>query len=216
MFPQVWVLCILLLPISAVMSFNVVLAGGTGPVGQAVAAQLSADGCDKVWVLTRNAFLAATPTRATEQFGWMGAKFLQKFGPTVQLRDWDGGDLLDIVGQDWVGWQQDVLPTADVVVHLVGGFTPQRVAACERLVRECRQFNPTALHITVSPTEEDMGVLPPTGAVPIKTQRVQQCEQMVAANCLNSVSLRLECCRVEQGAGQIVNAIQDWTRKQQG
>ena len=36
------------------------------------------------------------------------------------LRDWDGLDLLDIVEQDWVGWQEDALPNAQVVVHLTG------------------------------------------------------------------------------------------------
>ena len=41
----------------------------------------------------------------------------------VKLRDYDGGDLLEIVGQDFIGWQEDSLPKADVLIHLVGGYT---------------------------------------------------------------------------------------------
>ena len=79
----------------------------------------------------------------------------------MKLRDWDGGDLLDIVGKDWVGWQEDALEPADVVVHLVGGFTEQRTKAAERLVRESFRVNPNALHITVNPVEEDIPRLTP-------------------------------------------------------
>ena len=50
----------------------------------------------------------------------------------MALRDWDGGDPLDIVGADWIGWQDDALKVADVVVKLVGGYTEQRVLATER------------------------------------------------------------------------------------
>ena len=191
-------------------AFHVVLAGGTGPVGQAVASKLEAD---KVTILTRNAFLAAAPNRVTEQFGWVGDKFLQKH-PHVHLRDWDGGDLLDIVGQNWVGWQQDALKTAHVIVHLVGGFTPQRVQACERLVRESLAFQPQALHVTVSPTPQDMGALPPRGLVEVKQQRCDACEELVQANCLHHKCLQMEAYRVEQGSDAIVGVIQEWAQQQ--
>ena len=72
-----------------------------------------------VTILTRNTFFAATPSRVMKDFGWVRASFLQR-NRHVQLHDWDGGDLLDIVGQDWVGWQEDALPNAQVVVHLTG------------------------------------------------------------------------------------------------
>ena len=71
----------------------------------------------------------------------------------VRLRDWDGGDLLDIVGNDWMGWQEDALQPADCVVHLTGGgFTEQRVLACERLVRESLRVNPNAFRATAAST----------------------------------------------------------------
>ncbi len=65
------------------------------------------------------------------------------------------GDLLDIVGQDWVGWQDDTLANANCVVNLCGGFTQQREMATERIVRELLRCNPTALQITVAPLDEE-------------------------------------------------------------
>ena len=185
------------------LALNVVLAGGTGEIGQGLAARLSDH---KVTVLTRNAFLAAAPTRVTEQFGWMGASFLRKH-PQVSLRDWDGGDLLDIVGCDWIGWQEDTLSKADVVVHLVGGFTPQRTMACERLVRESLTYNKNALHVTVNPTDEDMGAVARLVPKPVKLQRVKECEDMVSVNCLSSLCMRIEANRVSEGCDAIVGAI---------
>jgi hypothetical protein len=197
------------------LAFHVVLAGGTGPVGQAVATKLGRDtGIDAVTILTRNSFLASTPNRVTEQFGWVGTSFLAK-NPKVKLRDWDGGDLLDIVGQDWIGWQVDCLKSADVVVHLVGGFTPQRVLACERLVRETLVYRSNALHVSVSPVEQDLEVMPPAGGMAkLKSERVQACEGMIQANCLHSLCLHVEAYRVDKGADAIVVAIQDWAKKQ--
>jgi nucleoside-diphosphate-sugar epimerase len=100
-------------------ALNICIPGGTGKLGQAVASKLSQH---KVTVLSRNAFLASTPSRVSNDFGWMGQAFLDR-NPHVSIRDWDGGDLLDIVGCDWMGWQQDALKPADVVINLVGGYT---------------------------------------------------------------------------------------------
>ena len=185
-------------------ALNVVLAGGTGPLSQALAPCLPLD--DHVTILCRNTFLAGTTSRVTSQFGWVGERFLRN-NPHVYLRDWDGGDLLDIVGQDWVGWQQDTLSDANVIVHLYGGYTEQRVMACERLVRESYQFNPTALHITVSPAESDLKIVEPLVAIPFKQKRIRQCEEMVQANCLNSKCLRIEANRIEESCNKILEVI---------
>ena len=120
-------------------------------------------------------------------FGWVGESFLKR-NPHVKLRDWDGGDLLDIVGQDWVGWQDDTLAKADVVINLCGGFTEQRVMATERIVRESFRVNKNALQVVVSPTEEDLPAVSP-GAVTMKKQRIETCEEMVTTNCPNHTSL---------------------------
>ncbi|GKY90591.1 hypothetical protein MPSEU_000032800 [Mayamaea pseudoterrestris] len=194
---------------SSVDALRVVLAGGTGPIGQGVAAR-----CDKanhdVVILARNSFLASAPARVTQDFGWVGQGFLTKHC-NVRLRDWDGGDLLDIVGQDWVGWQEDVLKGANVVVHLVGGFTEQRVMACERLVRESLTCNRDALHVTVAPTLQDLELLSP-GMTKLKNDRIVKCEEMVKANCANHMCLRIEANRVEQGCDEIFAAIGGWTK----
>lgn len=163
---------------------------------------------DDVVILTRNSFLAGTPNRVTEQFGWVGSRFLNQ-NPHVSLRDWDGGDLTDIVGQDWLGWQDDALAQADVVVHLVGGFTEQRVMACERLVREAHRINSDVLHITVNPLEEEIGALSPS-ATSSKSSRILKCEEMVKENCSNSSCLRLECYRLEKGCRKIKQVIDDF------
>jgi hypothetical protein len=192
-------------------AWSIVLAGGTGPVGQMVASKL-ADTDHDVTILARNAFLAATPSRVTKDYGWVGARFLAQ-NRHVRLRDWDGGDLLDIVGRDWMSWQQDALSTADVVVHLNGGgFTQQRVMACERLVRESLLFNTKAFHITVNPTDELLARLSP-GLPAIKQQRITSCEEMVRANCDNHVCIRSNDKNVEAVCDTILAAIADWEVK---
>lgn len=193
--------------IQHVHALNVVLAGGTGPVGQGVASRLANH---DVTILTRNAFLAAAPSRVTEQFGWVGKGYLDRFRH-VKLRDWDGGDLLDIVGQDWVGWQQDALQQADVVVHLVGGFTEQRTMACERLVRESLTFNPEALHVTVNPMDKDLATFSP-GMPTLKKQRINTCENMVTTNCVNAKCLRIEAFRLEIACEEIASVVEAWQK----
>jgi hypothetical protein len=139
----------------------------------------------------------------------MGWKSFLENNRHVRLRDWDGGDLLDIVEQDWLGWQEDTLHDADVIVHLVGGFTEQRLMACERLVRESLAVNPDALHITVGPSLSDLPIVSP-GMTALKDNRIIACEDMVRSNCANSVSLRLEANRLDQECDAIYAAIQDW------
>jgi hypothetical protein len=185
-----------------VQALRIVLAGGTGRLGRNVAARL----CDHtVTILSRNAFLASTPTRVTEQFGWLGYYYLEE-NPHVSIRDWDGGDLTDIVGCDFLGWQDDTLPMADVIVNLVGGYTKQREMATERIVRESLRLNPMALQITVSPKVEDLRVLTP-GAFQMKVERLQLCEDMVMKNCLHSKSLRLNAFDTDNSVQIIVESI---------
>jgi hypothetical protein len=199
------ILGLVLTSIPCTAALNIVVPGGTGPIGSNLASRLTSH---SVTILCRNSFLAAAPNRVTEQFGWVGQAYLQK-NPHVSVRDWDGGDLLDIVGQDWLGWQEDTLAKADVVVHLVGGFTEQRVMACERLVRESNRVNKNALHITVSPLDDEIGVLSPS-AVEKKKERILVCENMVSTNCFNSLCLRIETYRQDQGCSRIQQAIEEW------
>jgi hypothetical protein len=196
--------------IPVVLSLNIVVPGGTGKLGKILLPKLRNH---DVTVLTRNSFLAAAPSRVTEVFGYLGKSFLTKY-PHVTLRDWDGGDLLDIVGQDFLGWQEDALVNADVVVHLVGGYTQQREMATERLVRESLRVNPQALQITVNLKEEDIPRVTP-GMVTAKVKRIQDCESMVRDNCLYSKCLRLEANRDEEACEQIHNVITSWKTEQQ-
>lgn len=71
-----------------VSALNVVLAGGTGEIGRTLAPRLRDH---SVTILARNAFLAAAPSRVTEQFGYFGPPSLLAKNPHVKLRDWDGG-----------------------------------------------------------------------------------------------------------------------------
>jgi len=87
---------------SPASSLNVVIAGGTGFLGPLVAESRLTD--HKVTLLSRNAFLASAPARVTEVFGWVGQGYLDRF-PHVSIRDWDDGDMTDIVGCDFLGWQ---------------------------------------------------------------------------------------------------------------
>ena len=185
-----------------VSGLNVVIAGGTGNLGNILIPSLPEH---DVTVLSRNSYLASAPARVTEVFGYLGQSFLAKH-PNVRIRDWDGGDLLDIVGQDWVGWQEDALTKADVIVHMVGGYTEQRNMATERLVRESLRVNPDAFHITVNPIEEDIPALTP-GMVTMKTKRILDCENMVRDNCMNSQCLRFEAFRTKQSCDAIQTAI---------
>jgi hypothetical protein len=135
----------------------------------------------------------------------MGQAFLDR-NPHVSIRDWDGGDLLDIVGCDWMGWQQDALKPADVVINLVGGYTNQRNMATERIVRESISTNPNALQITVSPTEASLRALSP-GMMTVKTKRLLDCEEMVKQNCRNVECLRLNAYEIEKSCQAIVDAV---------
>jgi hypothetical protein len=91
-------LLLLLSLLNGANGFHIVLAGGTGQIGRELSSKLVSDG-HEITILCRNAFLAAAPSRVSSDFGWLGKSFLEKY-PGVKLRDWDGGDLLDIVGQE--------------------------------------------------------------------------------------------------------------------
>lgn len=185
-------------------ALSIVVAGGTGAVGKALLPRLSEH---QVVVLGRNAFLAATPSRVSEQYGHLGQRFLAQ-NPHVRLRTYDAGDLLDIVGDDWLGWQDDCLKDADVVVHLTGGWTTQRIMACERLVRESYAVNKgQALHVTVNPTEEDLDLVAPLVARSIKVQRIAACEAMVQTNLPHHTCLRVEANRVDALCDSVLDAI---------
>mmetsp|Transcript_7944 Transcript_7944/g.16394 ORF Transcript_7944/g.16394 Transcript_7944/m.16394 type:complete len:213 (-) Transcript_7944:2267-2905(-) len=186
-----------------VEGLQIAVAGGTGKLGRMLLPKLFDH---DVTVLTRNSFLASAPNKVTEVFGYLGEGFLKRH-PHVSLRDWDGGDLLDIVGQDFLGWQEDALKTADVVVHLVGGYTEQREMATERLVRESLRINRGAVHVTVNPIEEEITRISP-GMVTLKTKRIQKCESMVRDNCSNSRCLRLEAFKDKEACEEIFETIQ--------
>jgi hypothetical protein len=232
-----FIACVSNLP--TIASFNILLPGGTGPLGQTLIARFyemstttttpttttaasppstttssslvgSPHHGYNVTILARNTFLASTPTRVSHDYGWVGSSFLQQYRSMVQLRDWDGGDLLDIVGQDWLGWQEETLPYADCIIHVTGGgYTPQRVMACERLVRESVRINPHALHITVNPTNELLAMMSP-GMSAIKQSRIQACEDMVQHNVPNRLCLRIQDRTVDTACDQIVAALRDW------
>ena len=184
------------------LALNIVIPGGTGPLGKLVASKLSSH---SVTILSRNSILASTPSRVTEDWGWVGRNYLDRH-PHVTIRDWDGGDLLDIVGCDWMGWQDDALKPANVVINLVGGYTQQRVMATERIVRESLRVNPNALQITVAPTEEDLTILTP-GLFSLKAKRLKDCEDMVKNNCRNAVCLRLEANELDKSCQTILDVI---------
>lgn len=189
--------------VSMCEGLQIAIAGGTGKLGKLLLPKLVDH---DVTVLTRNSFLASAPNKVTDTFGYLGKGFLAKH-PHVRLRDWDGGDLLDIVGSDFLGWQEDALKNADVVVHLFGGYTEQREMATERLVRESFQFNKGAVHVAVNPIEDEITFISP-GMVTVKKNRVQKCEDMVRENCSNSRCLRLEAFKDEEACQEIFETIQ--------
>jgi hypothetical protein len=193
---------VVLVLLQRVAGLNILIPGGTGPLGKIVSSKLSSH---DVTILSRNAFLAAAPSRVTEDFGWVGRGFLNS-NAHIRLRDWDGGDLLDIVGQDWIGWQEDALKSADVVINLVGGFTQQRTMATERIVRESLQFNPNALQITVAPVDEDIKAVSPKASAPAKMNRIQACEELVKSNCRSFKCLRIEANDLERSCETIIKA----------
>lgn len=198
--------CLLLLPYQILILFfilctctalNVVIAGGSGKVGRELATLLHND--HQVTILSRNVFLASAPSRVSKDFGWLGDSFLSKHR-SLKLRDWDGGDLLDIVGKDWMFWQDDVLPSADVIINLVGTYTEQRTMAVERLVRESSRLCPSAKHILVSLIDEDLKMT-------VKKKRAADCEKMLRDNCLNAICLRGEFNNVNDICNRILKEI---------
>ncbi|GFH54305.1 hypothetical protein CTEN210_10781 [Chaetoceros tenuissimus] len=180
-------------------ALNIVIAAGTGKVGASLASQLHNQQKHDIKILCRNAFLASAPARVSEAFGWIGESFLNKHD-SVSLRDWDAGDLLDIVGCDWMGWSDDTLPKADVVINLVGGYTEQRTMACERLIRESLRLNPSAKQILLSLNDDDLKIT-------LKKDRAKACEEMVKMNCQDGNCLRADLYDVKGACSQIMNIL---------
>merc|ERR1712187_646421 len=96
---------------------------------------------------------------------------------------------------------------------IYGGYTEQRSMACERLVRESLQFNPTVVHITVNPTESDLKIVEPRVAPSFKKKRISLCEEMVKTNCVNSKCLRIAANRMEDSCAAILDAMEELRRK---
>lgn len=113
---------------------------------------------------------------------------------------------------DWIGWQDDTLVSADIILHLVGGFTEQRVMACERIVRESLSYNPNAYHITINPTDTDLEVISP-GMKSLKLQRIQRCEDVVSTNCLYYKLIRIDANNVRNESKRIINIINEQKMK---
>jgi hypothetical protein len=221
----------LLLLLQPAIGLNIVVAGATGRLGRILIPKLllveqpspssskdansSSRTTTAVTVLTRNSFLASTPTRVSEDYGHLGKGYIERYPMNLRLRDWDGGDLLDIVGRDWVGWQRDTLPQADVILHLTGGgFTEQRVMACERLVRESIKHNRLAHHITINPSAELLTAMSP-GLMSVKTSRIDRCEAMVRENCQQYTCLRIEQRDIDAACQTILDALAAVPRQHQ-
>ena len=103
--------------LSASPSSKVVIAGGTGILGRHIASLLASK--NEVVILSRNAFVAGTPQRVSNQHGYLGQRWLLA-NPNCRLRDWDGGDpAFGITSNRWIGWQ-DELEGAAAVIDCVG------------------------------------------------------------------------------------------------
>ena len=169
-------------------------------MGRLLASTLNDKEDHTISILSRNKFLASAPSRVSEAFGWLGESFLEA-NENVKIRDWDGGDLLDIVGCDWMGWQEDVLKKADVVVNMVGGYTEQRSMACERIIRESVNVNPGAKQIIVSMSDIDL-------KTKLKIDRAKLCEDMLLTNCPGSICIRAQMKDLKGACEQIMNAME--------
>ena len=130
-------------------ALKLVFAGGTGGLGSALAERCAKQG-HSVTILCRNAYLAVSPSRVSEDFGWVGERRVQEwdaqgFGKKITFRDWTGGDELDSVSDRWVGWE-DSLKNVDAVVFTVGDLgkrgRTRPVDAIARAAREAEEAMP--------------------------------------------------------------------------
>ena len=130
-------------------ALKLVFAGGTGGLGSALAERCAKQG-HSVTILCRNAYLAVSPSRVSEDFGWVGERRVQEwdaqgFGKKITFRDWTGGDELDSVSDRWVGWE-DSLKNVDAVVFTVGDLgkrgRTRPVDAIARAAREAGEAMP--------------------------------------------------------------------------
>eukprot|EP00520_Triparma_pacifica_P011254 CAMPEP_0118657318 /NCGR_PEP_ID=MMETSP0785-20121206/13956_1 /TAXON_ID=91992 /ORGANISM="Bolidomonas pacifica, Strain CCMP 1866" /LENGTH=220 /DNA_ID=CAMNT_0006550231 /DNA_START=235 /DNA_END=894 /DNA_ORIENTATION=- len=175
---------------------HVVIAGGTGRVGKEIITTLldpnRPSGNDfKITVLARNKFLASAPGRVSADFGWLGKGFISRY-PSLSLRDYDGGDLLDIVGMDWMGWEE-VLSDCDLFVNAVGTLTEQRKKACMRfgdfIKREEEKLpgsgRKTIKQLHLSPTDDLLRKYNKV-AVEAKISRVRDCKILLQSGSFGS------------------------------
>ncbi|GMH68254.1 hypothetical protein TrRE_jg8961 [Triparma retinervis] len=169
---------------------HIVIAGGTGRVGKQIITTLldpkSPNSKDyRITVLARNKFLASAPNRVSGDFGYLGKGFISRYPGLLTLRDYDGGDLLDIVGMDWMGWEE-VLADCDLFVNAVGTFTEQRTKAVRRfgdfIEREENKLpgsgKKSIKQLHISPTNELLRAVSKV-AVDTKIERVRDCEIML-------------------------------------
>ena len=125
-------LLLCLLPLS-VLPLSYIGVGATGPVGRRFIDLVGGKKSNDVLVLGRNGFLASAPGRVSHDYGYLGPKLMKKTG--AKIRDWDGGDILDITGDTWIGWQDDVANfKGDVAISFTGCLYDARVMAVDRLV----------------------------------------------------------------------------------
>ena len=112
-------------------------------------------------ILCRNAYLAVSPSRVSEDFGWVGERRVQEwdaqgFGEKITFRDWTGGDELDSVSDRWVGWE-DSLKNVDAVVFAVGDLgkrgRTRPVDAIARAAREAGEAMPRRF-VHLAPVDE--------------------------------------------------------------
>mmetsp|Transcript_7488 Transcript_7488/g.23547 ORF Transcript_7488/g.23547 Transcript_7488/m.23547 type:complete len:272 (+) Transcript_7488:1426-2241(+) len=161
--PSLRLVVVSLLCAAPAAALKLVFAGATGGIGSAVAERCAREGHD-VTILCRNAYLAVTPSRVSEDFGWVGearaARWAEEgFGQRITFRDWTGGDELDSVSDRWVGWE-DSLVGADAVVFAVGDLgrdgRQRPVEALARAAREADEAAPS-YYVHLAPVDELVG-----------------------------------------------------------
>ena len=124
-------LLLCLLPLS-VLPLSYIGVGATGPVGRRfidLVGGRRATMCS-FWGEMASWHLLG---RVSHDYGYLGPKLMKKTG--AKIRDWDNGDILDITGDTWIGWQDDVANfKGDVAIGFTGCLYDARVMAVDRLV----------------------------------------------------------------------------------
>lgn len=129
-----------------------VVAGGTGVLGHRLLDTLLANG-GAATCLARNAYLARTPKRISHDWGHLPKRLHDARG--LKVRDYCGGCPLDIVGQDWIGWQDDALPGATAVYNVAGPMSQDRLLLAQRMAEGLKR-HPPKVFVSVEPTQAAM------------------------------------------------------------